>query len=136
MPDTPAPLFTAAELTTWIGHDVDEDTASLRERVVWGWLQPILGVEDRPTPVTEQLFSWAIELGAIAHENPSGKASSSYEGVTETFNERREEILAEVRASVNPAGSVAALPAGSFPPASEYPDPAVSTWSGLSWRSW
>lgn len=120
-------LFTAEELTHAVQEFVDDDDATMAERIVWGWLSPILGLDARPDPVTDQLFSWAIELGAIQHENPAGLALYQLgEERRQYSSARRNEILDEVRASV--AGQTgtggSALPRGRFPAACPYPDQA------------
>lgn len=118
-------LFTPAELAEWLGQPVTPQRGVLVERVVWGWLKPVLKLDDRPTPVSEQLFAWAIELGGIAKVNPEGLASYELENEKSDYSsERRDEILrAAAGGGVIPAGSVAA-PVGCFPSARRYPDPA------------
>lgn len=122
----PAPdlrLFTAVDLTDWLGETVAEDRAASVESVVWGWLKTPLGLDTRPSDVSEQVFSWAIELGGIAHENPAGLDSKTIGPFAEQYSsERREEILAIVGTG-SPLGTPP-RPRGSFPPARSYPDPA------------
>lgn len=121
------PLFTAADLGNLLGTTVDAGKHALVERVVWGWLRPILDVDARPVPVPDELFSWAIELGAIAHENPDGRTAKQIGPFKDQYSvERRKEILAEVQEHVdsnNPDGDPSA-PTGYFPPPLPYPDPA------------
>lgn len=120
---TGAEIFDADELTEWLGRQVSEARALIVERVVWGWLKLALGVETRPHPVPAEVFSWAIELGAIAHENPNGLSSEQLGPAQRQFSsERRAEILeAAAGASTGAGGS---RPRGSFPAAQPYPDPA------------
>lgn len=119
-------LFTAAELGDWLGKPVTAARATVAERVVWGWLSPILGTETQPAPVPAALFSWALELGAIAHENPAGLTTKEIGPFREQYAaERRAEILDEVRGSTLAGGDGTALqPSGTFPEAPCYPDPA------------
>lgn len=118
-------LFDNNDLTEWLGKPVTEQRAAAVERVVWGWLKPILGLADRPDPVSDEVFSWAIELGGIAHENPKGLSRRELGPYTEQFStERRKEILDEVRESPS-AGGASTKPTGSFPEPLEYPD---GTW--------
>lgn len=121
-------LFTATELGNWLGVTVDEGRATVVERVVWGWLVEVLSTDTRPEPVPAQLFSWAIELGAIAHENPGGLSAKAFGDVSEAYSEeRRKALLALVAGSElgNGLGSSAgSRPRGSFPAARDYPDPA------------
>lgn len=120
------PLFTATDLQALPGvSGVTETSATMAERIVWGWLRPILAVEQRPNPVSDELFSWALELGAIAHENPTGM--SSYQLGAERVGystERRVEILAEVADGGRPGHTTGGVPRGRFPQAPTYPDPA------------
>lgn len=108
-------LFTAVELSDQLGQTVTDARAAAVERIVWGWLKPVLGLTERPAEISDELFSWAIELGGIAHENPAGL--SYYQLGDERYGfsaERRVEILTEA-ASSGPAAS-AGGPLGSFPP--------------------
>lgn len=119
MPPTTPPLFVASDLTEPLGHVVSETKAAAAERVVWGWLKPILGGEARPDPVPDEVFSWAVELGAIYLENPSGLASYQLGAERLGFSaERRAQILIE--AAGDTPGS-ASTPRGSFPEPSVYP---------------
>ena len=116
------PLFTAPELGRFVQDDVPAETATVVERVVWGWLKPILGVEDRPLQPSEQLWAWALELGAIAYENPSGLSSYQLGAEQRSYSaERRVAILAEVRQAGT--GASTSTPRGSFPAAPAWPDP-------------
>jgi hypothetical protein len=119
---TYVPLFTAEDLSQLVPDEVEESKAARVERVVWGWLSPALGLTERPDQVSDQLFSWAVELGAIFHENPTGL--STYHLGQERFgysSERRAEILSEATAST--AGVPATASQGSFPDAQAWPDP-------------
>jgi hypothetical protein len=118
-------LFFPEELRLQLGAaTIDSDRAEVAERVVWGWLKPVLGLTERPYPVPDEVFSWAIELGAIAHENPAGLSSKQLGPAQQAFSmERRREILADAAGG---GSSTAALsPRGSFPDALSYPD---GTW--------
>jgi len=117
-------LFTVADLGDWLHKPVTEPATVMAERVVWGWLRPILEATERPAEQSAELFSWAIELGGIAHENPAGLSSKQIGPFQEQYSaERREEILAEVATGGQPAASALA-PRGRFPKARRYPDPA------------
>lgn len=121
IPTGAAVLFTAADLSTWLQDDVDDDTATTIERVVWGWLKPVLGLTVRPDPIPEEVFSWAIELGAIARENPAGLARYQLGEESSQYSvERRNEILAEAGNGGRPAGDQL-RPVGSFPDRPCYP---------------
>jgi hypothetical protein len=112
-------LFSAADLTVPLGRAVTDEEAALAERVVWGWLKPGLGLTERPDPIPDEVFSWAIELGAIYLENPSGLSSKQLGAEQMGFSaERRTAILAEVGEGRLGPGS----PRGSFPLARPWPD--------------
>lgn len=120
----PSHLFTASELANLLQDEVTNENAATVERLVWGWLQPKLGTTTRPDPVPAQLWSWAVELGAIARENPSGL--SVYQLGAEQWRysaERRAEILAEVEASVVGVTADPGGPRGYFPAPESWPDP-------------
>jgi hypothetical protein len=113
-------LFSTAELTDYLQYTVTDAQAAIAERVVWGWMKPLLGLDDRPSPVPEDVFSWAVELGAIVHENPNGSVTASSTGATsDTFGPRRQEILNDVALW---GGGTATAPRGSFPPANYWPE--------------
>lgn len=116
-------LFSARDLADWLGRSVAYEKAASIEKVVWGWLKPALGADTRPQPVPAEVFSWAIELAAIAHENPAGLSSRQLGTSQQSFSlERREQILREVEAGT--ATITSRVPRGKFPPARAYPDPA------------
>lgn len=120
-------LFTNDELTELIGKPVTEARAAMVERVVWGWLKPVLGWTEQPTEIPDELFAWALQLGAIACENPTGLDAKTVGPFKEEYSEeRRLAILDEVTRSTLPTGPGAAAhqPTGCFPEPACYPDPA------------
>lgn len=123
MPTT-NPLFTDADLNALPGVGrVTADEAAMVERIVWGWLKPVLGLSERPATVPDEVFSWAIELGAIARENPAGLSSEQLGSSQRAFSaERRSEILQS--ASAHGSTTAGLTPRGCFPPALAYPDGA------------
>lgn len=116
-------LFTADDLGDLIDCTVSTEKAAAVERVVWGWLMPVLKLTERPDPVPADVFAWAIELGAIYHENPSGlEAYQLGNERTQYSAERRREILEDAgNGGVTPAAVPA--PRGKFPAAQCWPDP-------------
>lgn len=122
------PLFTSTELSDWLGKPVTAARTTVAERVVWGWLKPVLGTATRPEPVPEELFAWAVELGAIAHENPTGLSGRGIGPFSEQFSglrDRRENILNDVRQWAAEQGTaLSGQPIGEFPEPYAYPDPA------------
>lgn len=118
-------LFTAAELGNLLGTTVSAERHTQVERIVWGWLRPALKAEDRPDPVTPEVYAWALELGAIAHENPAGLSSQQLGSSQRAFSsERRAEILSDAAAGGSSSATSTPPPRGSFPAARAYPDGA------------
>ena len=118
-------LFTTTDLSDWLHQTITDEAASAAESVVWGWLQPVLGVAERPDPVSPMLFAAAVELGGIAYSNPKGLSRDDLGEVRQYFSlERRNEILDDVyRGGLPP--TVTAKPRSNFPPAQRYPDPVI-----------
>lgn len=126
---TTNPLFGAADLNALpdISGVTDEEAAAI-ERVVWGWLKPLLetqGITERPAEPSDELWAWALELGAIYRSNPDSLKAYSLESESSTYDsERRDQLLRNVATGgATPPGAVPA-PQGCFPPAHRYPDPA------------
>jgi len=73
------------------------------------------GLTTWPSPVPDDLWSWAIELAAIAFRNPTSASSESQDDYSISHGDaaRRREILAAARAAYSNAGS----PQYSFPEA-------------------
>ena len=110
MPD----LFDLGELPSWLQlPEVDTETATRVRRSANGWLQDATGLTQWPDPVPDRLWTWGIELAAIAYNNPDATASSSIDDYQRTEDrERRAEILTAARAAYNNGGS---QPQYSFP---------------------
>lgn len=117
-------LFDAQDLEDFLGgRRVPTDTAETAERVVWGWLKPVLGLTERPTEISDELFAAAVELGSIAVSNPAG-LSYEYDAndVRRGYQgKRRAEILDELRTTA--AANAGRRPRGRFPKAPTWPDP-------------
>lgn len=122
-------LFLDVELADHLQTQVTPAAALSAERLVWGWLKPVLGLAERPVPVPAEVWSWAIELGAIAHENPAGLASYQLGPERSQFSaERRGQILDEASRSGVTGGVGNESPRGSFPPPLSWPDPIRLGW--------
>lgn len=120
MAEPQIPLFTAKDLADWLHRSVTPEGSAVAEKVVWGWLQPLLkpATEVRPDPVPDKLFSWALELGGIAYVNPEGLSQYQLEDETTIYgSERRDEILALAASGGTVTDGAAPSPIGSFPPA-------------------
>lgn len=122
---TPTTLFTPQQLRDWLQRPVSDDAATSAEKVVWGWLRPVLDIEERPTDVSPELYSWAIELGAIAVSNPEGLSEYALGPERSKFSaENRTRILAAAASGgTNTDPDAPAVPVGSFPPPRPWPDP-------------
>lgn len=126
------PLFDSEDLSTYVQYPVDDDAAAAAERVVSGWLQDATGPGEWygddvvPSQLPAQLYAWAIELGAMAHENPAGLASEITADKTTVWDRaRRTEILDKAAAWAGQNGSTSSGgPVGRFPSARRWPDPA------------
>lgn len=107
-------LFDLGDLPSWLQvPEVDEQTAIRVRRSANGWLQDATGLATWPDPVPDRLWTWAIELAAIAHRNPAAAASEQIDDYQFAQDrERRAEILAAARAAYNAA---ATGPQFSFP---------------------
>lgn len=117
-------LFTADDLTDWLHTSVTAGEAEITESVVWGWLKPILQLDERPAQLSDELRAAAIELGGLVYTNPASLSDDMTGPFRKKFElGRREEILLQAANGGEPA-NVPAKPTGSFPPAHRYPDPA------------
>ncbi|MDE9364582.1 hypothetical protein PZ938_03110 [Luteipulveratus sp. YIM 133132] len=111
---------------------VTTDTYTVGHKVVSGWLLDAAGRTTWPTEyasdVPPQLFAWAVELGAIVHENPTAATTDTTDKTTISWNDRRrvEAILSRVAQWSRGTGFEDAAPAppaptGCFPPVDPYP---------------
>jgi hypothetical protein len=109
-----ADLFDLGDLPSWLQvPEVDAETATRVSRVSSAWLQDATGLTDWPSPVPDRLWAWALELAAIAFNNPTSLASETIDDYQMTVSDRlrRREILDSARQAYNTAGK----PQGSFP---------------------
>lgn len=125
-------LVEPSEVQEFLGRSVVVERARVAIRVAEGWLRgaiPAAAFPDLSGPVPEPLWSWAVELAAIAYDNPVGHASKQVRNTAEAWHvARREEILAAARArygSGDAAAGPAGQPQGCFPALLGWPDPAV-----------
>lgn len=108
-----ADLFDLGDLTTWLEDpEVDPAKAAIARRVASGWLGRATGLTSWPDPVTDTLYSWALELAAIAYRNPAGFTRVAVDDIQVTYDiERRAAILTEATAEYGTSGA----PLGAFP---------------------
>lgn len=100
---------------------VDTPAAASAERVAWGWLSEATGLTERPDPVPDVLWSWALELAGLVYDNPRALATEGTGPFGDTRERgRREAILAAAARHYGRGGGV---PRGTFPDAQPWPDP-------------
>jgi hypothetical protein len=90
-----ADLFTLDEFASYIQQDVDTSTATVVRRVASGWLMAATGLNVWPVPTPDDVWTWALELAAIAYRSPSGDVTSESidDYVVMSDRARRKEIL-------------------------------------------
>lgn len=110
MPD----LFDLGDLPSWLQvPEVDTETATRVRRSANGWLQDATGLSEWPDPVPDRLWTWGLELAAIAFRNPDAMSSESVDDYQRTQDKnRRAEILKAAARAYPPTGST---PTYSFP---------------------
>lgn len=109
-----ADLFDLVDLASYMQRDLDTASATIARRVASGWLRSATGLSDWPSPVPDDLWTWALELAEMAYGNPSGLASEAVDDYSSTFDRaRRAAILATARAKYSASG----VPQYSFPDA-------------------
>jgi hypothetical protein len=116
-------LFTPGQLGEYLRDDVDTAAAVLAERVASGWLRGVTKATAWPEPVPEDLFAWAIELGAIAYENPAGVSAITVGGETTQFAYARRAEILRAAAGSSYAVTTATAAVGAFPDLVAWPDP-------------
>lgn len=135
-------LFQPTQLKTWLRYESDDDfdtgAATLAETVVAGWLTDateltVTDLEAAATGDAPQVFSWALELGGIAYENPTSMQDDQSGAARTTWRDRRSQILASAKDWAENAASstsTGGLPRGCFPKAKAWPDQArVRGWN-------
>jgi hypothetical protein len=111
-----AELFELEQLASYMQVDLDTSTATVARRVAYGWLSDATGLTVWPDPVPDRLFSWAIELAAIAHRNPDGALSEQTDDHRVQYDrQRRADILELAKAAYPSEGASTAGPQYSFP---------------------
>ena len=107
-----ADLFTLDEFASYIQQDVDTSTATVVRRVASGWLMSATGLNVWPDPTPDDVWTWALELAAIAYRNPDGTSSETVDDYTVMADRaRRKEILEAARVGYGGAS----IPQYSFP---------------------
>lgn len=119
-------LFSVVDLAGYLHAQVDASQAAVTERVVFGWIKGATGLTERPNLVPEDLWAWAVELGALQYSNPEALKSTIADGNTGSTwaADRRDAILASVKHAY---GGGSGRPQGAFPAAEPWPDPVRRT---------
>lgn len=120
-----ADLFALEDLPSWLQvPSVDTDTATRVRKAAQGWLAQATGLTAWPSPVPDQLWAWALELAAIAYNNPGAVNTEQIDDYQVSYGDRmrRAEILKAARAAYN----TGAQPQYSFPDADWHWTTAVS----------
>lgn len=111
-----ADLFTLEQLASFVKEDLDASSATVARRVAYGWLSDATGLTTWPDPAPDTLFSWAIELAAIAHRNPDGALSEETDDHRVQYDrQRRAQILEAAGAAYPSPAPNTAGPQYSFP---------------------
>lgn len=93
-------LFTHDDFASYLHVTVDNSTTDVVERVAWGWLMGATRLTARPDPAPDDIFGWALELAAIAYNNPAGAANESLDDYSVSMDrQRRKEILEAAKAA-------------------------------------
>lgn len=110
-----ADIFDLGDLPVYIGDpEADPNRVALARRFANGWLMSATRLSSWPDPVPDDLWAWAIELAAIAFDNPAGVDSEAIDDHKVTYNrERRAEILTAAGAAY----------AGATGPLYSFPEP-------------
>jgi hypothetical protein len=103
-------LFTRAQFASYLHEEVDNSSTDVCQLVASGWLMSATGLATWPLPIPDDLCAWALELAAIAYNNPAGASSQTIDDFT-VAGDRRKAILAEARTSYGGAS----VPQYAFP---------------------
>lgn len=87
-------LVNTVDLSRFLQRGLDVDSAVVAVRVAEGWLRSATRLTAWPDPVPEDLWSWALELAAMAYDNPTGVGSRTTGGEADAgLLDRRADIL-------------------------------------------
>ncbi len=130
-------MITPSELGDWMGQPLDQTRAEKAILIAGGWLSNAAQVTEWPDPAPTDLLAWLYELAALAYvHNPRQMVQRQQGSVltawAPTALQQREMILAAARTAYNRVG----LPAGIFPPAQAWPDPAIPRSAAAALGSW
>lgn len=130
-------IVQTGELELYLQHSVKADVEASAIRVAEGWLRAATtALTWPPSPVPEDLWAWAIELAAIAYNNPVGLVQRITDEDTRAWSTNRRQEILEAAAHRYGAGAAAVYAdatsgVSNFPAAPRWPDaPGIcpSTW--------
>lgn len=113
------PLVDEAELARFLQDTIEPGKADIAIQVAQGWLIDATGLSEWPDPLPRVLWSWAVELAAIAYDNPRNYASRDVGAESYGYSAaaRRSAILEEAKKRFWTGNA----PRGRFPPAEPWP---------------
>lgn len=107
-----ADLFALDDLASWLQRDLDTATATRARRAASGWLRSATGFDEWPSTIPDDLWTWAVELAALAYTNPELLATETTGANSATWERgRRDDILRAAKAAYSGSGK----PLYSFP---------------------
>ena len=112
-------LVSQNDLQAYLKRSLSFESAAIAIRVAEGWLRSATRLTVWPNPVDAELFSWTIELAAIAWSNPEGLESLTVSSVSRTWAVTRRNEILTAAASRYPSST--AGPQHSFPPVHAFP---------------
>ncbi|GAB7039707.1 MULTISPECIES: hypothetical protein [Catenuloplanes] len=112
-----ADLFELTELADYLQQGpLDEASATVARRKASGWLRSATKLTAWPDPVPDDLWGWAIELAALAYDNPAMLASEQVGATSRTADRGRlAAILDAARAAYLDPATAGGGPLHSFP---------------------
>jgi hypothetical protein len=113
-------LLDVGELNDVPGIRVTSRQAAAVESVVWGWVRPVLGFDERPAAPSPEVKSAVLEL-AVLFINSGAQLSAIGE-------RRRTRILESLGRVTAVAAGGSTGPVGDFPPPAYDVEPTRSGW--------
>lgn len=96
--------------------EYDTGAATVARRQAGGWLSDATGLTAWPDPLPDRLWTWAIELAAIAYNNPDGALEEQTDDYRVKHDRaRRMEILDAARSAYPSPAPAGSGPQWSFP---------------------
>jgi hypothetical protein len=127
-------LFDLPALANKLQAEVDTGSAIEARRIAQAWLGTATQLTVWPSPIPEDLRTWALELAALVYDNPSWLEQEQVGDVVSRWAlNRRAEILTEARRTYA-TGAATGSGLGSFPDPDPWPDPVDNPFLPVSWR--